>query len=555
MGRRTTPPDSTGDDVILLDSLGRACGTAPKRSVHGTRTPLHLAFSCYLVDQDGSVLLTKRSDAKRMFPAIWTNACCGHPRPGEAMDDAVRRHVRDELGVAVHDLTCVLPDFTYRAAMSNGWVEHEVCPVHVGLIDGEIAPDPMEVSAHEWSTWADLVRRAATEPASLSPWSVAQIARLEPLADDLRSLLRSGSARGPVVAPGTGAPVIDPFAPVRHTERAMVTFLTERTAALDRCDPLAGELTGRIAALITSGGKRVRPAFVHWGATTGGPVTTDTVHAVGAALEMLHTFAIIHDDVMDRSTSRRSRPTMHVDFAALRPDGGFAAADDRFGDAAAILAGDLAFAWAHELLDAAELDPHTRRAVRSLFAVLCSEVVIGQYMDIRLAGMRADDRQAMRIALLKSARYTVTRPLELGATLAGADDDAGHRLREYGDAAGVAFQLRDDVLGVFGDPIALGKPTGDDLREGKASLLIVRAFELADPAGRAALADHVGRHDLDDAGAERCRDVIAASGALASVERLIGDRIEVAQNWAHTFAPETAAALAAMSVALTCRTA
>jgi geranylgeranyl diphosphate synthase type I len=171
-----------------------------------------------------------------------------------------------------------------------------------------------------------------------------------------------------------------------------------------------------------------------------------------------------------------------------------------------------------------------RDRVRSIFTTLRSEVIAGQYMDLRLAAPTAQDDQALRVALLKSGRYTVTRPLELGAALAGADAELISALRSYGDAIGVAFQLRDDVLGVFGSPDCTGKGASEDLRDGKASLLLVRAVELASPRDRGELLATLGSADADDAALDRCRKIVRRSGALASVEALIASKADQARR-------------------------
>jgi geranylgeranyl diphosphate synthase type I len=226
---------------------------------------------------------------------------------------------------------------------------------------------------------------------------------------------------------------------------------------------------------------------------------------------------------MDRSTTRRGRPTAHHAFSDAHPD---PSAGDAawFGISAAVLAGDLAFVWADQLFDASAdgVDTEHHRAARKLFTLLRTEVIAGQYLDLSSGGPRATtEADAARIALLKSARYTVTRPLQIGAALAGSAPAVHDALADYGDATGMAFQLRDDVLGMFGVPHHTGKSCADDLREGKRTLLVIRALALATKAGRAALTSALGRHDLDEVAAQRCRDVIAESGALASVEAAI----------------------------------
>ncbi|MBI5090459.1 MAG: polyprenyl synthetase family protein [Actinobacteria bacterium] len=218
-----------------------------------------------------------------------------------------------------------------------------------------------------------------------------------------------------------------------------------------------------------------------------------------------------------------------------------------FGVSAAVLAGDLAFVWADRLLDAldhAELPGASIRRARELFSQMRTEVIAGQYLDLRVGGSdTATEHDGSQIALLKSARYTVTRPLQIGAVLAQADDEMCARLAAYGDAVGTAFQLRDDVLGLFGDPVQTGKSCVDDLREGKRNVLVLRALRLATEAERAVLHATLGAPHVDDVVADRCREVVSGSGALASVEATISELLEQALAVATTFDPAATPAL------------
>lgn len=166
--------------VVLLDEEGRAIGTADKATVHTTETPLHLAFSCYLLDEAGRLLMTQRASSKATFPGVWTNSCCGHPAPGEAIDDAVRRRVRQELGVDALDVRLVLPEFRYRAVAADGTVERELCPVFVARCDspGAVAADPTEVDDHAWVPWAELRDDVLAGRREVSSWCVEQVTAL-----------------------------------------------------------------------------------------------------------------------------------------------------------------------------------------------------------------------------------------------------------------------------------------------------------------------------------------------------------------------------------------
>jgi len=183
------PVADVADEVVLLDDTGVPTGTAPRLAVHDTDTALHLAFSVHLLDPAGRTLVTRRALSKATWPGVWTNSCCGHPRPGEPVTDAVRRRAGEELGLAdgaLDDLRLVLPDFRYRAVDAGGVVEHEVCPVHVAVVtpDLALAPDPAEVAEHAWVPWRDLHGAVAGAPMAFSPWLVLQASQLGPnLAD------------------------------------------------------------------------------------------------------------------------------------------------------------------------------------------------------------------------------------------------------------------------------------------------------------------------------------------------------------------------------------
>ena len=169
------------DSVVLVNGLGEPIGQHPRATVHTAATPLHLAFSCYLLNVRGEVLLTRRSLAKRTWPGVWTNSCCGHPRVGEPLADAIRRRVVEELGVQVSDPVCVLPDFAYRAEDASGMVENEVCPVYTAELlhpNARLTPNPSEVIDWSWLAWGDLVTAVTAAPMVFSPWSVRQVEQL-----------------------------------------------------------------------------------------------------------------------------------------------------------------------------------------------------------------------------------------------------------------------------------------------------------------------------------------------------------------------------------------
>lgn len=178
-------PLHAGDDVVLVDAAGSPVGTAPRASVHDTDTPLHLAFSCYVTDGRGQVLLTRRALDKRTWPGVWTNSCCGHPRPGEPLTEAVRRRLVDELDLEVGPVSCALPDFAYRATDASGVVENEVCPVFVAQTHpgSQISANAFEVMEWRWVPWASLEQAVGAAPFAFSPWAALQVPLLDQHAD------------------------------------------------------------------------------------------------------------------------------------------------------------------------------------------------------------------------------------------------------------------------------------------------------------------------------------------------------------------------------------
>ncbi len=273
-----------------------------------------------------------------------------------------------------------------------------------------------------------------------------------------------------------------------------------------------------IRQLVLAGGKRLRPAFCFWGfVAAGGDPDDALIDDLGAAFELLHAFALIHDDVVDDSATRRGRRTMHLDYGELHAQQSFRGEERRFGEGVAVLVGDLAHVYADLLLESA---PPT---VWPLWNELRVELNVGQYLDL-LGTARGDVdlERASRISRYKSAKYTIERPLHLGAAGAGELDAFGRTFTAFGVPLGEAFQLRDDLLGVFGDAELTGKPVGDDLREGKPTPLLAIATERADAAQRSVLA-MVGS-DLDADRVDAIQAVLVATGAVDLINAMIDER-------------------------------
>jgi geranylgeranyl diphosphate synthase type I len=299
-------------------------------------------------------------------------------------------------------------------------------------------------------------------------------------------------------------------------ERRLGEVLDHERRRWTEFDPDVTPFVDALAQLAQAGAKRIRPAFCHWAYIgAGGDPDDPMVVDAGVAFELLQAFALVHDDVMDGSATRRGAPAAHLEFASRHTKSRWRGEPRRFGEAVAILVGDLAHVYADQMMTQAPIP------AQDVWHELRLELNVGQYLDV-LGTARGDleRKRAHLIARYKSGKYTIERPLHVGVALVGRLDELRAPLSAFGDPLGEAFQLRDDVLGAFGDERLTGKPVGDDLREGKPTPLLAVAAERADPAQRAVL-DRVGDRGLSAADVTAVQDVMVTTGALAEIERTI----------------------------------
>ncbi len=306
---------------------------------------------------------------------------------------------------------------------------------------------------------------------------------------------------------------------------------------LGRQAPLLAGISPDLEPMVTAtasllaGGKRLRPAFCYWGwrGAHGDMGQDEQAMTAAASLEFLQACALIHDDVMDGSDTRRGLPSAHRRFEELHRVNGWAGSMEAFGMGSAILLGDLCLSWADEVMMSSGFDDAALNRAKVVYDEMRTELMAGQYLDLleQVRGGGSVDR-ALRVVRYKSAKYTIERPLHLGAALAGAPTSIFQAYSDYGLPLGEAFQLRDDVLGVFGDPGQTGKPAGDDLREGKRTVLIALAAERADATASTTLRSLLGTSDLDLAGVDAIREILVDTGALADTEAMIEAQLEAA---------------------------
>lgn len=310
----------------------------------------------------------------------------------------------------------------------------------------------------------------------------------------------------------------------RRVQAALDAELDTQAEVLAELGPDVDDLLEAIRRLL-SGGKRLRAAFLYWGARAAGLPDSDALVRLAAAMEMFQAAALIHDDVMDDSDTRRGAPAAHRALASRHADRGWSGDDARFGLAGAVLAGNLCLTWTETLYATCGLAAADLERGREVFDRMRTQLMAGQFLDV-VESMRPWDglpdaervERAGRVIRYKSAKYSVEHPLLIGATVGGLDEGGLAALSRYGLDLGRAFQLRDDLLGVFGDPDETGKPAGDDLREGKRTVLLAHTLAGTDADGRALVESLLGRPDLSPADVDELRAVITSSGAVDVLE-------------------------------------
>lgn len=337
----------------------------------------------------------------------------------------------------------------------------------------------------------------------------------------------------------------------RRATAEVERFMVGKRKQLSGLEPHLSAMA-EIGAEFVASGKRLRPAFCWWAWRGCGGGNLEAAMTAAASLELFHAGALVHDDVIDDSDTRRGNPSVHQQFAAMHARSCWTGDSQRFGRAAAIVLGDECFAWADEMYSESGLPDSALLAGRPVLDAMRTEVMAGQYFDVLVQARGGNSvDESLTVARLKTAKYTIERPLQLGAVLAGGSQETVEMFSDYGLPLGEAFQLRDDILGVFGDPASTGKPAGDDLRQGKRTILVALAARVASGADLETLEGSLADPNLSDAEVDHVRDIIAASGALRTAEELIAQRTEQAVaainavrlgNGAHTVLAELAKA-------------
>jgi geranylgeranyl diphosphate synthase type I len=322
------------------------------------------------------------------------------------------------------------------------------------------------------------------------------------------------------------SPSSDPVADINflrnEINHALGEFIEDENRDLARIGSDLDPVSQHLERFLLDSGKRLRPIFAYVGYLGVAKNPTPEMITAFASLELVHVCALIHDDVMDGSDTRRGAPAIHKSFEALHKDKKLNGSAAQFGISAAILLGDLALIWSDQMLHNAGLSDQQLINGLKIYDEMRVELMAGQYLDVyeQSLGTQSVER-SLKVARYKSGKYTIERPLHFGATLGGASNQFISAYTKYGIPLGEAFQLRDDVLGVFGDPAETGKPAGDDLREGKRTVLMAVAIDKANQAQEKELKSGLGNPDLNPTQVEKMQEIITQTGALAHIELMI----------------------------------
>ena len=311
----------------------------------------------------------------------------------------------------------------------------------------------------------------------------------------------------------------------------LLNFVAAENKYLNEIGSELAPVATAMERFLLDSGKRLRPLFAYLGFLGTGSKPTIEILRACASLELVHVCALMHDDVMDASDTRRGAPSIHRAFEAMHKDAKLIGSSEQFGISSAILLGDLALVWSAKMLHQSGIDGATLIRALPMYDEMRVELMAGQYLDVYEQALASESvERSLKVARYKSGKYTIERPLHFGAALGSGSQNLFKAYSNYGLPLGEAFQLRDDILGIFGDPQETGKPAGDDLREGKRTVLLAKVMELADAGQKAEISSTLGNQNLEIAQVDKVREIFIATGALSQVEELISTLTSSAQS-------------------------
>lgn len=493
--------------VVLVDEKNRQIGVAEKLSTHHDNTPLHRAFSCYIFNDKNQLLVTKRADIKKVWPGVWTNSVCGHPMPDESMKDAIKRRMSYELGMTADDLKLIVADYTYKTPPFNGIIENEFCPVYIARASSNPNPNADEVGDYKWMDWEDYKKQLADDKEDVySWWCKDQLKHIENYIDNM-----------------TGKYDFDIASTRKEVDRRLKVFLSEKIDLASKISEHYETLWRFVDESITAGGKRIRPYIVllaYSAYVDSKDKNFEVAYSTGLAMELLHNAMLVHDDIIDKDLVRHGVDNVAGRYIKLyAKDINDEKRIHHYADSAAIIAGDLLISSSRSLISSnPDIDNEVLVKISELMDEAIFRVCGGELLDTE-ASFRDSRASAMTIASEKTSSYSFEIPLAVGATLAGASESEIESLsREFGRSLGIAFQIQDDILGVFGDEAILGKSTSGDIREGKRTYMVEKFYEMASDEQKSNFELAFGNDNATHEEEGLARSALKDSGALEATK-------------------------------------
>lgn len=498
--------------VILVDKKDRFVGYGDSKEAHLGHGRRHRAFVTVLFDSQNRVILQRRKH--RLFDGLWDLTAISHPLHlngrDESYQEASDRALAKEMGIG-HVRVKKVGAFNYFAK-DGANCENEYCAILVGKYDGQFEPNNNEIYETRQMELSEFIKDIEGKPKIYTPW--AQIA-----AGQLRSLITEGEFKKELAA---FLKIFEPYSQKYFKKK--IEFSSKYPSLISRFF--------RDLADFTTGGKRLRAFLVWLGYRVAGGKDVAKILPISLAFELAHSFLLIHDDIIDKSDKRRNKATIHKRYEKLAPSSLRALEDKRhYGQSQALIIGDIACFEAFGLINSSDFENDLKLICYKKLLEVLLETAYGEALDIEYSARRASLEEIWQVIDLKTARYSFVGPLTIGATLGGADKGQLRALSGFGLVAGAAFQLQDDLLGVFGNEKILGKSVLSDLREGKNTVLIFKARKLASSQDRQILDRLWGRRDAKTVDLERIKRIIINSSAKDWCEQKKKKFAEVAKTY------------------------
>lgn len=517
----------TDENVILVDENDNEIGTMEKIKAHEEGGKLHRAFSIFVFNTDGEMMLQKRADSKYHAPGKWTNTCCSHPRKGETLEEATRRRLDEEMGFTC-DMEKVF-DFIYRADVGKGLTEWEYDHVFIGIYDDEPELNPDEASDWKWIDPDVLLEDVEKNPDDYTPW-------FKEVVDEVVEKFEENKDK----FLGTEEE-LDFKGTLAHykskVEEEMRKYFDEKSDSFEYKDEFVEESIELLKDFTLRGGKRIRATLITM-AYRGysGDKSDKRIIRPSAAMEFMQGALLTHDDIIDDADMRRGKRTPHIWIKDWYQEN---VADDereakKYGTDMAIILGDLYNSFGIDCILGSGFSEKKKLDALKIYNSTFEKTGKGQILDIWFSEGRSDDldeEDHYNVIDRKTVEYSVTRPMMIGAKLAGAPDEQLEVIRNFSFPLGRAYQLQDDLLDFFADEEKLGKPILADLKEGKHTIMVIKALENGNEEQVERLRELLGSDELSEKDIEDARRIMKETGSYQYSKELIQDYIDEAKKW------------------------